>query len=223
MSAGTSVFEGRAAIVAAMRELERSGLNKGTAGNISLREGAAMLITPSGVPAQQLRPETIVKLSLADRSGAFAGPHAPSSEWRFHFDILHARPDVNAIVHTHSTYATTLATLRRDIPAVHYMIAAFGCATIRCTDYAPYGTPELSELAVAGLGSGNAVLLGNHGAIVTGVDLPRAMWCAAELESLARVYYLARLAGDPIVLADDEIERTIERFRNYGLNSESKN
>jgi len=211
-------FESRAAIVAAMRELERTGLNQGTSGNISLRDGEAMLITPSGVPAQDLQPEIIARMSLSDRSGAFTGPSPPSSEWRFHFAILRARPDVNAVVHMHSTYATTLSVLRRDIPAVHYMIAVFGCSKIRCTEYAPFGTDRLSELAIEGLGSNDGVLLGNHGAIVTGADLAKAMWRAVELESLAKVYYLAQNAGEPVVLPEKEIEVTVERFKTYGLN-----
>jgi L-fuculose-phosphate aldolase len=210
--------ESRAAIVGAMRELERTGLNQGTSGNISLRDGQTMLITPSGVPTQDLRPELIATVRLSDRSGDFTGPSPPSSEWRFHFDILRARPDVNAVVHMHSPYATTLSVLRRDIPAVHYMIAVFGCSKIRCTDYAPFGTDKLSELAIRGLGSSDAVLLGNHGAIVTGADLAKAMWRAVELESLAKVFYLAQDAGEPVVLPDEEIAATIERFRNYGLN-----
>ncbi len=206
----------RAAIVAAAQELDRLGLNQGSAGNISLRDGDAMLITPSGVPNNLLRAQDIAAMALSGSDGAYEGPLPPSSEWRFHRDIQHARKDVNAIVHTHSPYATTLASLRRDIPAVHYMIAAFGGSVVRCTDYAPYGTAELSKLAVAGLGEGHGVLLGNHGAIVTAGDLGKALWRAVELEQLARLYYLASLAGAPVILPDDEIMRTVERFRNYG-------
>jgi L-fuculose-phosphate aldolase len=207
----------REAIVEAARELERTGLNQGSAGNISLRDGAAMLITPSGVAARDLRSEAVARVALDDESGASAGPLPPSSEWRFHRDILRARPDANAIVHTHSPYATVLAVLRRDIPAAHYMIAAFGGACVRCTDYAPYGTAELSRLAVEGLAGRHAVLLGNHGAIVTGADLERAMWRAVELEALARTYYLASLLGQPVILPDDEIERMVKRFESYGV------
>jgi L-fuculose-phosphate aldolase len=116
----------------------------------------------------------------------------------------------------HSTYATTLATLHRDIPAVHYMIAAFGGPIIRCVNYAPYGTKALSQLVIEGLGEIDAVLLANHGAIVTGTDMGRTMWRALELENLARVYYLACLAGDPIILSDEEIYKTVERFKSYG-------
>ncbi len=212
--------EKRAAVVAAAQELERLGLNHGSTGNVSLRDGDFLLITPSGVPSAALRPESLARMRLADATGAYQGPLPPSSEWRFHRDILLARGDVNAVLHMHSPYATALAVLRRDIPAVHYMIAAFGGATVRCTDYAPYGAPELSRLAVEGLGPRHAVLLGNHGAIVTGADMTRALWRAVELEALARTYYLASLAGAPVILPDDEIMRTVARFETYGTRSQ---
>lgn len=210
----------REAIVAAARRTNALGINQGTAGNISLRAGDAMLITPSGVAYEAMTPQMIAVVPL-EGEGAASGPLAPSSEWRIHRDILRARADVNAVVHTHAPYATTLAVLRRDIPAVHYMIAAFGAAKIRCTDYAPFGTQALSDLAVAGLGSAHGVLLGNHGMIVTAADLDKAMWRAVELEALARVYYLASLAGEPVALPDEEIAREIGRFEHYGLKSTS--
>jgi L-fuculose-phosphate aldolase len=208
--------EGRAAIVAGALELDRLGLNHGSAGNLSLRLGDGALVTPSGVPARELAPGQIARMRLDDESGAYEGPLPPSSEWRFHLDVYRARPDVNAVVHMHSAYATTLATLRRDIPAVHYMIAAFGGPTVPCVGYASYGTAALSALVVEGLRERDGVLLANHGAIVAGPDMRKALWRAVELEALAQVYYLGSLAGAPVVLPDDEIWRTVERFRNYG-------
>jgi len=213
--------EERAAIVGAAQEMERLGLNHGSAGNLSLRVGDAALVTPSGVPSRELSPEAIARMPLAGE-GTFEGPLPPSSEWRFHLDIYRARPDVNAIVHMHSPYATTIATLRRDIPAVHYMIAAFGGPTVRCVDYAPYGTAELSQLVVAGLKDRDGVLLANHGAIVTGANMRRTMWRAVELEALAQVFYLGALAGEPVVLSDEEIMRTVERFKTYGTRETSQ-
>jgi L-fuculose-phosphate aldolase len=207
---------GRGEIVTGALELERLGLNHGSAGNLSLRFGEAVLVTPSGVPARELRPEMVALMPLADETGAFEGPLPPSSEWRFHLDVYRARPDVNAVVHMHSTYATTLATLRRPIPAVHYMIAAFGGPSVPCVGYASYGTPELSRLVVEGLKDRDGVLLANHGAIVVGADMRRALWRAVELEALAQVYYLGSLAGAPVVLPDEEIWRTVERFKSYG-------
>jgi L-fuculose-phosphate aldolase len=207
----------RDSIIRTAREINALGINQGTAGNISVRDGDAMLITPSGIPFTTITPEMIAIVSLVESDLVFEGPLEPSTEWRFHRDILRARRDVNAVVHTHPLYATTLSVLRRDIPAAHYMIAAFGDNRIRCTDYAPYGTAELSQQAVTGLGRAHGVLLGNHGAIVTGSNLDKALWRAVELEALAKIYYLASLAGTPVVLSDDEIARTIERFKDYGL------
>jgi L-fuculose-phosphate aldolase len=155
-------------------------------------------------------------MPLSGDYGAFKGPCKPSSEWRFHLDIMRARPDVGSIVHTHAMYATILSILRKPIPAVHYMIAAFGGPTITCTDYAPFGTTELSSLAVEGLADRNGVLLGNHGMIATGSDLGQAMWRAVELETLARMYFHVMVAGKPVILPDDEIMRITERFRAYG-------
>lgn len=208
--------ENRAAIVTAAAEMARLGLNHGSAGNLSIRDGDAALITPSGVGASELRPEMIARMPLAAKDGAYDGPLPPSSEWRFHLDIYRARPDVDAVAHMHSPYATALATMRRDIPAVHYMIAAFGGPTVPCVGYASYGTAELSRLVVAGLKNRDGVLLANHGAIVVAETMRKALWRAVELEALAQVYYLASLAGEPVVLPDDEIMRTVERFKSYG-------
>lgn len=208
--------EKRAAIVAAAREMDRLGLNHGSAGNLSMRDGDHALVTPSGVGAGELRPELVARMKLSSNDGAYDGPLPPTSEWRFHLDVYRARPEVNAIAHMHSPYATTLSTMRRAIPAVHYMIAAFGGPSVPCVGYASFGTAELSRLVVAGLKDRDGVLLANHGAIVAGETMRKALWRAIELEALARVYYLSSLAGEPVVLPDDEIARTVERFRNYG-------
>src|SRR5258708_3670783 len=135
----------RQSLVTRCRDLEKFGLNQGTAGNLSIRRDDMMLITPSAVPYDQLTPEMIATMPLNGEYGAWSGPLPPSSEWRIHLDIMKARPDVGALIHTHSLYATTLSMLRKPIPAAHYMIAAFGGPTIRCTDYAPFGTKELSD------------------------------------------------------------------------------
>ena len=208
----------REAIVEAARSMNALGINQGAAGNISVRDGAAMLITPSGISYNSMTPEMIARMPL-DGDGAAEGPLAPSSEWRMHRDILRARADVQAVVHTHSTYATTLAALRREIPPVHYMIGIFRTSRIRCTGYAPFGTQALSDLAVEGLGRAHGVLLGNHGMIALGEGLNRAMWRAVELEALARLFYLASIAGEPVLICDEEIEKEIARFETYGLKS----
>ncbi len=212
----------RAAIVAQCRALNASGLNQGSAGNISARLGETMLMTPSAVPYDVMRPEMIAAMPLAGEYGAWSGPLKPSTEWRFHLDILRARPDVGAIVHCHPPYGTALAMLHKPILAAHYMIALFGGPIVECTKYAPYGTKELSDLVVAGLGDRHAVLLGNHGAIATGATLESAMHRAIELEALARMYYLAIAVGRPAILSDEEITRTVERFKSYGGGEEAQ-
>lgn len=213
------VHEMRRAVVDACRELNRLGLNQGTSGNVSVRCGDAMLVTPTATPYDRLAPDMLASMRIEDEDGRHSGPKAPSSEWRFHRDIYRARPDVGAIVHCHATYATVLSMLRLNIPAAHYMIAAFGGAEIVCTDYAPYGTAELSALVVEGLGARHGVLLGSHGMIATGVDLESAMWRAGELETLARQYYLARAIGQPAILAEDAIAQLIPRFAAYGMSA----
>ncbi len=212
--------EHRQALVEASIDLVRAGLNAGTAGNISVRYDAGMLITPSGTPPARVSPAMIAAMPLDGESGheeRWVGPSKPSSEWRLHRDILYHRPDIGAVVHTHSMFATVLATQHRAIPALHYMIAVFGVPTIRCTPYAPFGTQALSDLIVEYLGAGHGVLLGNHGMVTTGVTLDQAMWRAGELEALAKMYYLASVGGAPIILSKEEVQRTIERFATYGM------
>jgi L-fuculose-phosphate aldolase len=211
----------RIAIIAQCRSLNAGGLNLGTAGNISARLGEMMLITPSGVPYAAMRPEMIAAMPLAGEYGAWSGPMKPSSEWRFHLDIMRARPDIGAIVHNHPPYGCTLAMLHKPILAAHYMIALFGGPIVKCVKYAPYGTQELSDLVIEGLGDRFAVLLGNHGAIACGASLDGAMNRAAELENLARMYYMAIAAGRPAILSDEEVMRTVERFKTYGAGADA--
>lgn len=149
--------------------------------------------------------------------GDWSGPLKPSTEWRFHRDILRARPEAGAVIHTHATYCTALAIARRDIPAIHYMIAAFGGPTIRCAPYALYGTAELAALALTALEDRSACLLANHGMIVLGPTLAKAMWLAVELETLAKQYCLALQLGAPHILSDAEIAETMRGFASYGL------
>lgn len=203
----------RDAVVSAMRQLIALGLSQGTSGNVSVRTQGGFLVTPSGIPADDLRPEQIVPMDMA---GRHEHALAPSSEWRFHRDILAARPEVGAVVHAHPTYCTAFAICGRSIPAVHYMIAAAGGPSIRCAPYAPYGTEALSRAALAALEGRAACLLANHGMIAIGPDLARALWLAVEVETLCRHYAAALQVGAPVVLGDDEIARTVERFRTYG-------
>ncbi len=195
-------------------KLNTTGLNQGTSGNLSVRSGDGFLITPSGIPYEQLQPQDIVYMSM---DGSYKHDLAPSSEWRFHRDILRDKPDVNAVVHAHPTYCTTLAILGKEIPAIHYMIAAAGGNSIRCARYETYGTEELSRAALAALQGRAACLLANHGMIATGPSLAKSMWLAVEVETLAQQYCNALQLGEPNILSDEEIDRVIEKFKNYGI------
>ena len=209
-----SEIELRKSIVAQARAMSALGINQGTSGNISARHSDTMLITPTATPYEATTPDMIARVALAN--GQASGPLQPSSEWRFHLDVYRARPDVGAMVHAHANYCTAFSMLRRPLRATHYMIAAFGGADVRCTDYAPYGTQELSDLVVEGLRDRTAVLLGSHGMIAVGDTLDRAMWRAVELETLAKQTWLATAIGKPVVLDDAEAMRTVERFKGYG-------
>ena len=201
--------------------MNASGLNQGTSGNISLRHGERMLITPSGIAYETMTPEMIASLPLAG-NGEYDGPKKPSVEWPFHLDILKSRPDVGAVVHTHSTFATILAMARKPIPACHYMVAAFGGSDVRVADYARYGSRELSENVLKALRGRSACLMANHGMIATGATLEKAMWAAVELETLAKQYFHSLLIGGPAILPDAEIAGVLEGFATYGLQDETK-
>ena len=203
----------RRRIVATCRRMNALGINQGTSGNVSARVHGGLLITPSGVPYDMLKPEGIVMLAP---DGDVRGAGKPSSEWRFHVDILAARPDAGAIVHTHSVHATALSCLRRDIPAFHYMVAAAGGDTIRCARYATFGTQALSDHALAALEGRRACLLANHGVIASGRDLDAALALAVEVEALAQQYLLALQAGKPAILSATEMRRVLEKFKSYG-------
>ena len=206
----------RQSIIDACLRMNADGLNQGASGNISARSGDRMLITPSATAYEAMTPEMIASMPL-DGGGAWEGPLKPSSEWRFHLDILNARPDAGAVVHAHPIYCTTLAIARKPIPAVHYMIAAFGGADIRCAGYAPFGTAALSRLALTALEGRAACLLANHGSIAVGPSLAKAMWLAAELEALARQYFNVLQIGGGVILSDGEIAEAIAAFDGYGL------
>ncbi|KAA0125704.1 class II aldolase [Methylobacterium sp. P1-11] len=206
----------RESVVAAARALDAQGLNRGTSGNVSVRFRDGLLITPSGLPTEKMSPNDVVRLGF---DGTHTPQQKPSSEWRFHRDILASRAEFGAVVHAHPVYCTAFAICGQAIPAVHYMIAAFGGPNVRCAPYAPYGTAELSDLALAALVGRNVCLLANHGMIAAGDSLEKALWLAVELETLCQQYAVARQIGTPIVLSDDEINETVKRFRSYGLNA----
>ncbi len=218
---GDSEQESRRALIAACRQMNALGINQGNAGNISVRHGGKMLISPSATPYHLIEPDMVAAMPIAGEYGAWQGTRKPSTEWRFHLDIMRARPEVNAIVHSHPTFATTLAIARRNIEACHYMIAAFGGADVRCAPYATFGTKELSDHALTALEGRMGCLLANHGMIVLGETLDKAMWRAVELETIARQYYHALLLGNPHILSAAEIDAAIAQFVGYGLHDDA--
>jgi L-fuculose-phosphate aldolase len=213
--------QGRRAVAGTVRWLMARGLYAGTSGNVSGRTAAGLVITPSGVPCDDVDAASIVALTAAGdaRPGA-GGAQAPSTEWRIHRDIYVSRPEVGAVVHTHSTFATALSCLRRPIPAFHYMVAKAGGDDIRCARYATYGTTALSRNALAALAGGRrACLLANHGLLALGADLASARLLAEEIEALCAQYIHARAAGRPVTLPAREMSRVRAKFATYGTSA----
>jgi len=208
-------FELRRAIIKACLTMNARGFNQGKSGNISARLGNAILITPSGIPYEELHPEDLAVMPIKGKYGKWTGPYAPSTEWRIHLDIMRARPDVGAVVHTHSLYATVLAICGREIPAIHYMIAMGGGPTVRIAPYATFGTKQLSTNVVKALKGRNCCLLANHGTVSVGADVRRALVLAEELENLSRQYILSMQVGGANILPDAEIALVKERTKNY--------
>ena len=203
----------RTALMEVSRRCARSGLNHGATGNLSVRIASGLLITPSGVPPEALTEESMIELAP---DGLVRGPGNPSSEWRLHAAIYAARSDAGAIVHTHPPFATTIACLRQDIPAVHYMIAITGSDHVRCSRYATFGTAELSAAALGALGSSRACLLANHGLVTIGPDLETAYRISVEVESVAEYWWRARAVGEPVLLTAEEMREALKRFESYG-------
>ena len=203
-------------VVEAMLTLDRDALNRGSSGNVSVRFEDTMLISPSGVPPENLTAKSIAKVSLSDADGAWEGDLRPSSEWRFHRDILNAKPEAQAIVHTHAEYSTIVSILRRPIPAVHYMIAIFGGADIPLAPYARFGTQALSDGIIEALKNRLGCLMASHGMVVAGTDMKHALWLANELEMLANQFYRVTLAGGGHILSDEEIQEVIAGMSEYG-------
>lgn len=205
----------REQVVAYCKKLITAGLTKGTGGNISAfdRESGLYAISPSGMDYFSMTPEDVVVMNL--QGEVVEGSRKPSSEWDLHRIFYQNRKDLNAIVHTHSVYCTVLATNREGLPPSSYLVA-FAGKDVRCADYASFGTPELAKLAYEGMADRNAVLLANHGLVTGGSDLLHAFQVAEQIEFCAEVYVKARSIGKPVILPEDEMERMIERFGDYG-------
>ena len=201
-------------LVGTAKQMSALGLTPGMSGNVSVRYGDALYVTPSGMPYPDLVADDVVRI---EHDGTLRpGQRTPTTEWRLHLDILGARQDVQAIVHTHSLFCTTISMLRRPIPAVHYMIVLAGSDDIPCAEYATFGTAQLALNAISALRGGNACLLANHGMIALGESLPKALRLAAEIETLAAQYWHAAQIGAPHILDGAELDNVRKRFAEYG-------
>ncbi len=206
------------------QQLVSLGLNRGTAGNVSIRTEneagkAGFLITPSGFATDKMKASDMVWMDFA---GNASGTRPPSSEWRFHLDILHNKPQVNAVIHTHSLYVSALSTFRKDMPAFHYMIALAGGDSIRCAPYALFGSQQLSDNAIEALKDRKACLLANHGMIAVGETLEKALDITQEVETLCEQYLLALQVGEPHILSQQEMLEVLEKFKSYGAWAQGK-
>jgi L-fuculose-phosphate aldolase len=210
----------RKAVIATALEMSRSGLSPGRSGNVSQRFGDGMLITPSGMAYETLKPADIV---YVEADGIVAkGARKPSSEWRFHLSAYHARPDGHAIVHTHSLHATVIACTGRPIPAFHYMVAIAGGQDIPCVPYSTFGTEELARYVADGLTDRDACLMANHGQITIASSLVAALELAHEIEVIAEQYAkLLAIMPKPPVLPDEEMSAVLQRFKGYGQKAQS--
>lgn len=193
--------------------MNNCGLNSGTSGNLSIRVEGGMLITPSGIPYEQLDEDKIV---FMDEQAQWHGNIKPSSEWRFHYDLYMNRPEANAILHAHPVYCTALACQHREIPAFHYMVAVAGGRKIPCAPYASFGTQALSALAIDAIKGFRACLLAHHGLLCFHDDLDKVLAMAVEIEHLAKIYCQCLQTGPVDILPDDEMDRVLEKFRHYG-------
>lgn len=204
----------RREIIDTVRLFNGTGLSKGTSGNLSGRTHDGYLITPTGIAYDDLKTGSLVEMDLDGRR--LDGDFKPSSEWSFHADIYRERPEVRAVVHVHSPYATGLACTRQAIPGFHYEVAMAGGCDIRCAEYATFGTKALARHALQALDGRMACLLANHGQIALGDSIPVAFAMAIKVETLARQYCLARQCGGPVLLDEEEMRVNVEKFRTYG-------
>jgi len=211
--------------VSAMRRLDSIGMARASSGNCSVRVRGGFLVTPSGIPVEELSEELLVEMNLEGEVVSIPKEVQkgisvkPSSEWRFHRDIYAMRPEVNAVIHSHSPFATTMACLNLDVPPFHYMIAVAGGDSIRCAPYELFGTQELSNSALEALEGRKACLLQNHGMIAIGSSLQDALRVAIETESLCEQYWRVIQVGKPSLLTSEEMGRVLEKFKSYGVTS----
>jgi L-fuculose-phosphate aldolase len=204
----------REEIVATARAMSASGLSPGRSGNVSARFEAGMLITPSGLAYDAMGAGDVVH--VAGNGSVAAGQRAPSTEWHFHLAAYQARPDMHALVHTHSLHATVLACAGRSIPPFHYMVAVAGGSDIPLVPYATFGTPELAAHVAEGLRARKACLMAHHGQVAMGTTLSAALELAHDVEILAEQYFKVLALGPPQLLPEAEMSVVLEKFKKYG-------
>jgi L-fuculose-phosphate aldolase len=202
-----------AKVLVTARAMNASGINRGSAGNVSVRCAGGFIITPTGMAYDAC---TAADMAEVGADGTASGPRKPSSEWRFHRDIYAVRPEAGAVVHTHSPFATALACQEKGVPAFHYMVARFGGIDIRCAGYATFGSQELSDAIIDALGGRCACLMAHHGMVVFGRDCDHALALAVELETLCEQYWRVLQLGAPKLLPEDEMARVLAKFASYG-------
>lgn len=206
--------DARRGVIETALTMSRTGLSPGRSGNVSCRWGDGMLITPTGLAYESLKPRDIV---FVDHDGSVPGKQRkPSSEWHFHLAAYNARLDMRALVHTHSLHAVVLACAGKSIPAFHYMVAVAGGSTIPLVPYATFGTDALARHVAAGLKEHRACLMAHHGVIAMGETLPSALELAQEVEVLAEQYYKVLTLGAPKLLPEAEMQTVLEKFKSYG-------
>ena len=196
-------------------KLLTAGLNHGASGNCSCRDSGGFLITPTGVDSAKLTTDMMVRMNLSDDFPQPENKYQPSSEWQFHQAILKKYPEINAVVHTHSVFASSLSVLGQDIPPFHYMIAVAGGDSVRCAPYAMFGTKELSDNILEAIQDRKACLLSNHGLVTLGKDLDEAFNIAEEVEHLSRLFVEAKKIGEPLLLSDRQMAEVLDRFNSY--------
>jgi L-fuculose-phosphate aldolase len=207
--------EERKSIVQFGKKLINAQLTTGTGGNLSIysRAEGLVAIKPSGVDYFEMNPTDVVVIDLGGH--VVDGTLKPSSETNFHLSLNKFRSDINAVVHTHQIYATTIACLNWELPAVHYLIGMAG-NKVPLAAYATFGSKELSENILQAIGNFNACLLANHGLVTVGANIASAFATAEEIELVSRLYYQAKCIGDPVVLSDEEMKVVIKKFQTYG-------
>ena len=202
-------------------KLYKAGLNTSKSGNISVRNGKTMIISPSGVAASDISPEKFIEIKLGNGE-IVDGALIPSSEWRFHHDIYEYFKENKAIIHTHSSYATALSCLGLELPPFHYMIATFGLGSVKCARYETFGTRKLSLSVIDAIKDSKVCLLANHGAIAVGESISEAYENAVTVEELAKMYLISISVGKPNLLPEDEMLKLKNKFKIYGKENDYK-